>query len=261
VSLGTGLDPAPGSVRDRRVVRVDGQPEKAQTVLAEHIAVVWLTPQMDGLFVDGPGARRRFLDRLVYAADPAHAGRVSAYEQAMRERARLLADYGPGADASWLDALEAAMAEKGMAVAWLDGMPSLDAEEHLRAGLAADRRTDAGDGRTRTGPHRTDLEVRHGTRKREAALCSTGEQKALLIALVLAHARMQAVERGASPVLLLDEVAAHLDRDRRAALFDLIEGLNTQAWMTGTDAALFDGMRDRAQFFHVAEGVLSAPAT
>ncbi|MGJ3260538.1 MAG: DNA replication/repair protein RecF [Rhodospirillales bacterium] len=295
VSLGTGLDPEPGSVRDRRVVRVDGQPEKAQTVLAEHIAVVWLMPQMDGLFVDGPGARRRFLDRLVYAADPAHAGRVSAYEQAMRERARLLADYGPGADASWLDALEAAMAEKGMAVAaarrdmvgrlaafieagagpfpgaelslvggpeaWLDGMPSLDAEEHLRAGLAADRRTDAGDGRTRTGPHRTDLEVRHGTRKREAALCSTGEQKALLIALVLAHARMQTVERGASPVLLLDEVAAHLDRDRRAALFDLIEGLNTQAWMTGTDAALFDGMRDRAQFFHVAEGVLSAPAT
>lgn len=290
VSLGTGLDPEPGTVRDRRVVRVDGQTEKAQAVLAEHVAVVWLTPQMDGLFIDGPGARRRFLDRLVYAADPAHAGRVSAYEQSMRERSRLLADHGPGADAAWLDALEATMAEKGMAVAWarrdmvgrlaafieagagpfpgailglvggpeawLDEMPALAAEEHLRSRLAAERRGDAADGRTRTGPHRTDLEVRHAAKKREAALCSTGEQKALLIALVLAHARMRAVERGSCPVLLLDEVAAHLDQDRRIALFDLIDGLNAQAWMTGTDPELFSGMRDRAQFFEVVDGTI-----
>ena len=294
VSIGTGLDPEPGGVRERRVVRVEGQTERAQSVLAEHVAVVWLTPQMDGLFIEGPGARRRFLDRLVYAADPAHAGRVSAYEQAMRERARLLADHGNGADATWLDALEATMAEKGMAVAaarrdmvgrlaafietgamtpatpfpgavltltggpeaWLDDMPALAAEEQLRSRLAAERRRDADDGRTGSGPHRTDLDVRHAAKQREAALCSTGEQKALLIGLVLAHARMQAVERGASPILLLDEVAAHLDRERRAALFDMIDGLNTQAWLTGTDAELFEGMRGRAGFYQVAEGAV-----
>ena len=294
VNLGTGLDPEPNGARERRVVRVDGETEKAQAVLAEHMAVVWLTPQMDGLFIDGPGARRRFLDRLVYAADPAHAGRVSAYEQAMRERARLLADKGVNADATWLDALEATMAEKGMAVAWarrdmvgrlaafieagagpfpgcelaliggpeawLDDMPSLAAEDHLRAQLASERRRDADDGRTWSGPHRTDLDVRHGVKKREAAMCSTGEQKALLIALVLAHARMQAVERDTCPVLLLDEVAAHLDADRRAALFDLIEGLKAQAWLTGTDAELFAGMRGRAEFFQVADGAISATA-
>lgn len=296
VTIGTGLDPEPGNVRERRVVRVDGQTERAQSALAEHVAVVWLTPQMDGLFIEGPGARRRFLDRLVYAADPAHAGRVSAYEQAMRERARLLSEHGQGADATWLDALEAAMAEKGMAVAaarrdmvgrlaafidtgpahrmgpfpgaelslaggpegWLDEMPALAAEERLRRQLSEERRRDAHDGRTCSGPHRTDLEVRHAAKKREAQLCSTGEQKALLIGLVLAHARMQGVERGASPILLLDEVAAHLDQARRTALFDLIDGLNTQAWMTGTDPGLFDGMRDRAEFFQVADGALCA---
>jgi len=295
VALGTGLDPEPGGVRERRVVRVDGQTEKAQSVLCEYVAVVWLTPQMDGLFIEGPGARRRFLDRLVYAADPAHAGRVSAYEQAMRERARLLSERGADADAVWLNALEATMAEKGMAVAaarrdmvgrlaafidtdtgpfpgaelalvggpeaWLDEMPALAAEERLRMQLASDRRRDGDDGRTWNGPHRTDLDVRHALKKREAAACSTGEQKALLIGLVLAHARMQAVERGACPILLLDEVAAHLDRDRRQALFDLIDGLNTQAWMTGTDPDLFDGMHGRAEFFQVADGAIRALGT
>ncbi len=292
VAIGTGLDPEPSGVRERRVVRIDGHTERAQSVLAEHVAVVWLTPQMDGLFTEGPGARRRFLDRLVYAADPAHAGRVSAYEQAMRERARLLSEHGPGADATWLNALEATMAEKGTAVAaarrdmvgrlaafietgagpfpgaelalvggpeaWLDGGPALETEDRLRKQLAEDRRRDASDGRTSCGPHRTDLDVRHAEKKREAALCSTGEQKALLIALVLAHARMQGVERGASPVLLLDEVAAHLDQTRRSALFDLIDSLNAQAWMTGTDPDLFDGMQDRAGYYHVADGAVRA---
>lgn len=292
LDIGTGIDPEPGNVRERRVVRIEGRTERAQTVLCEHLAVVWLTPQMDGLFVDGPGSRRRFLDRLVYAADPAHAGRVSAYEQAMRERARLLADRGLSADAGWLDALEATMAEKGMAVAaarrdmvgrlaaftetgagpfpgaelaliggpeaWLDEVPALAAEERLRAQFCQDRACDAGDGRTRNGPHRTDLDVRHGVKKREAAMCSTGEQKALLTGLVLAHARMQTVEQGRCPVLLLDEIVAHLDHDRRLALFDLIDDLGAQVWMTGTDPELFDGMRGRAGFFDVADGAIHA---
>lgn len=290
VDLGTGLDPDATSIRDRRVVRVDGETERSQAVLSEHVAVVWLTPQMDGLFIEGPGGRRRFLDRLVYAADPAHAGRVSAYEQAMRERSRLLSDRGTGADAGWLDALEGTMAEKGMAVAaarrdmvgrlvafidedtgpfptadlalvggpeaWLDDGPALAAEEKFRAQLSADRHQDAADGRTHSGPHRTDLDVRHRAKAREAGSCSTGEQKALLIGLVLAHARMQAVEQGRCPILLLDEVAAHLDQERRLALFDLIDGLGTQAWLTGTDPVLFDGMRGRAGFFDVTNGAI-----
>ena len=292
IDIGTGIDPDPAAVRERRVVRVEGRTERAQSVLCEHIAVVWLTPQMDGLFIDGPGARRRFLDRLVYAADPAHAGRVSAYEQAMRERVRLLSERGLAADSGWLDALEATMAEKGMAVAaarrdmvgrlaafidvgtgpfpgaelallggpeaWLDEMPALAAEERLRAQLCQDRKFDAEDGRTKNGPHRTDLEVRHAVKKREASMCSTGEQKALLTGLVLAHARMQSVEQGRCPVLLLDEIVAHLDHDRRLALFDLIDDLGAQVWMTGTDPELFDGMRGRAGFFDVADGAVHA---
>lgn len=292
IDLGTGLDPDHTGVRERRIVRVDGETERAQSVLAEHISVVWLTPQMDGLFVDGPGGRRRFLDRLVYATDPAHAGRVSAYEQAMRERAKLLSEHGERGDAAWLTAIEGTMVEKGMAVAaarrdmvgrlaafielgagpfpgaelallggpegWLDEGPALEAEERLRKALYDDRGRDARDGRTNSGPHRTDLDVRHAAKKREAALCSTGEQKALLIALVLAHARMLAMEQGHCPILLLDEVAAHLDHERRLALFDLLEDLGTQVWMTGTDAALFEGMQGRAEFFDVADGRVSA---
>ncbi len=294
VDIGTGIDPDATGVRERRAVRIDGQPEKAQSVLADHAAVVWLTPQMDGLFLDGPGGRRRFLDRLIYASDPAHAGRVTAYEQAMRERARLLADKGLNADPGWLDALEENMVGKGMAVAaarrdmvgrlsafttteagpfpvaelsliggpegWLDEGPALAAEDRFRDLLREDRGQDARDGRTRNGPHRTDLLVHHGTKGRPASVCSTGEQKALLIGLVLAHARMQASERGRRPILLLDEIAAHLDHERRAALFDLIEALETQTWMTGTDASLFDGMRGRAAFFNVTDGAIVGAA-
>lgn len=290
VSIGTGLDPDHQGPRERRVVRVDGAPEKNQSALAEHIAVVWLTPQMDGLFIDGPGARRRFLDRLVYVSDGAHAGRVTAYEKAMRDRARLLSERGANADPTWLNALEGVMVEKGMSVAaarrdmigrlrafiargdgpfpkaeislsagpdaWLDEMPALAAEDKYRDLLRADRHRDASDGRTATGPHRTDLLVRHAEKARDAAVCSTGEQKALLIGLVLAHARMQAAEQGRRPVILLDEVAAHLDQDRRAALFDLLCDLDTQVWMTGTDPALFDGMRGRSRFFAVADGAV-----
>ena len=291
--LGTGVDPDNSGPRERRIVRIDGNTERAQSVLAEHASVIWLTPQMDGLFIDGPGARRRFLDRLVYATDPAHAGRVSAYEQAMRDRLRLLTDRGDAADAVWLTALEATMAEKGMAVAaarrdmvgrlaafivagtgpfpgaelalcggpeaWLDDGPALAAEDRFRDALAAERGIDAADGRTHTGPHLTDFAVRHATKGRQAAHCSTGEQKALLIGLVLAHARMQAAAEGRRPIQLLDEVVAHLDGARREALFGMIADLRTQAWMTGTDAALFAGVKDDAHFFTVADGSIHDP--
>lgn len=295
VNIGTGLDPDHQGVRERRVVRVDGAPEKNQSALADHIAVVWLTPQMDGLFIDGPGARRRFLDRLVYVSDGAHAGRVTAYEKAMRDRARLLSEHGLNADPAWLDALEGVMVEKGMSVAaarrdmigrlrafiaggdvpfpkaeislsagpdaWLDEMPALAAEDKYRDLLRADRARDASDGRTATGPHRTDLLVRHAEKSRDAAICSTGEQKALLIGLVLAHARMQAAEQGRRPIILLDEVAAHLDEDRRQALFDLLCDLDTQVWMTGTDPGLFAGMQGRARFFTVSDGAVHDQTT
>ena len=297
--VGTGLDPAEesGSAPGRRILRIDGIPAKGQGDLAALGAVSWLTPEMDGLFTGPAGARRRFLDRLVAGFLPGHAAHVAAYEKAMRERNRLLRE--PGAEAAWLDALEAAMAERGVAVAIaradftarlaaacagrvsafpapdlaLAGGPdgadhafaangaALPAEDALRARLRASRDADAEAGRALNGPHRADLEVRLAVsgsgRGRPAAECSTGEQKALLIALVLAAARLQAVERGAAPLLLLDEVAAHLDRDRRAALFDEIEGLGAQAWMTGTDAALFDALRGRACFVTAGNGALA----
>ena len=305
--VGTGLDPALDPARDpavgpesapgRRILRIDGIPAKGQGDLAALGAVSWLTPEMDGLFTGPAGERRRFLDRLVAGFLPGHAAHVAAYEKAMRERNRLLRE--PGAEAAWLDALEAAMAERGVAVAVaraeftarlasacagrvsafpapalaLAGAPdgadhafaaagaALPAEDALRARLRASRDADAEAGRALNGPHRADLDVRLAAsgsgRDMPAADCSTGEQKALLIALVLAAARLQAVERGAPPLLLLDEVAAHLDSDRRAALFDEIEGLGAQAWMTGTDAALFDALRGRACFVTAGNGALA----
>lgn len=312
VGLDPGLDPAgesaanPESAPGRRILRIDGIPAKGQGDLAALGAVSWLTPEMDGLFTGPAGERRRFLDRLVAGFLPGHAAHVAAYGKAMRERNRLLRE--PGAEAAWLDALEAAMAERGVAVAVaradftarlaaacagrvsafpapdlaLVGAPdgadhafaasgaALPAEDALRARLRASRDADAEAGRALNGPHRADLDVRlagpspgnggdgRGSgRGRPAADCSTGEQKALLIALVLAAARLQAVERGAAPILLLDEVAAHLDRERRAALFDEIEGLGAQAWMTGTDAALFDALRGRACFVTAGNGALA----
>ena len=309
--VGTGRDPAagdPDSAPGKRLLRIDGVPAKGQGDLAALGAVSWLTPEMDGLFTGPAGERRRFLDRLVAGFLPRHAAHVAAYEKAMRERNRLLRE--PGPDPAWLDALEAAMAERGVAVAIARadytarlaaacvrrvsafpapdlalaeapggppdgaapavaaGGAALQAEDELKARLRASRDADAEAGRALAGPHRADLAVRFAGPKGSggppgasggmpAASCSTGEQKALLIALVLAAARLQAVERGAAPVLLLDEVAAHLDRDRRAALFDEIEGLGAQAWLTGTDAGLFDALRGRACFVAVAGGALA----
>jgi DNA replication and repair protein RecF len=288
VQIGTGRDAASES-GERRLVRVDGTPAKSQAALAEHVNLVWLTPQMDRLFTEGSAPRRRFLDRLVYGFDPEHAARVGAYEQAMRERARLLRD-GPG-DPVWLAALEQRMAEQGVAVAaarrdvtarldavcrqargpfpgaeltltgevedWLGTMPALAAEQELRRRLAAARRVDGDSGTTTVGPHRGDLAVRHAGTGMAAAQCSTGEQKALLIAVLLAQARLQAELRGMAPVMLLDEVTAHLDAKRRAALFQEIAGLGLQAWFAGTEPGLFAELEDFAQFFCVADGTIA----
>ncbi len=285
--LGSGLGMHTGGKRQRRLVHIDGEAVSSQAALAEIFSVQWLTPAMDRLFLDGATARRRFLDRLIIGQDAAHAGRVLAYGHALRERSRLLRGQAP-ADGAWLDALEDTLATKGVAVAaarldlvarlnavtarppgpfpgaglmiggelesWLADGPALDAEDRLRDALRASRIQDAVNGGAAQGPHRSDLAVRHLAKGRPAAECSTGEQKALLIAIVLAAARMQTETRGAAPGLLLDEVTAHLDTDRREALFDEITALGAQAWMTGTEAALFEGLRGRARFFTIDGG-------
>ncbi len=286
VEIGTGYQAGAAGGRDKRIVRVDGEAVKNQAVLAQHLSCHWLTPQMDRLFMEGPGSRRRFLDRLVFNSDPAHLGRVNAYEHAMRERLRLLR--GAPADGDWLTTLEDTMATKGVAVAaaridiirclggqlteetgafpaaaveaagtvegWLAEGPALAVEDRFRDALKQARGQDAEDGHTAIGPHKSDLKVRHLGNGRPAALCSTGEQKALLVALVLGTARLRAYEQGTAPLLLLDEVVAHLDDIRRDALYDEISSLGAQVWLTGTDAGLFGGLAGRAQFFNVADG-------
>jgi DNA replication and repair protein RecF len=293
IELGTGRD---GTAADseRRLVKLDGQFRRGQSALAEHLQLVWLTPQMDRLFLDGAGERRRFLDRMVYGFDVEHAARLNAYDHLMRERARLLQGEAPARGAgreAWLAGLEEQMAGLGVAVAaarrelvgrllgampepgafpaaelaltgeldaLLERAPALEAEEWLRLRLAASRGLDAETGTTREGPQRSDLAIAHRGRERPARDCSTGEQKALLIALVLAFARALAAERGAAPLLLLDEVAAHLDETRRRALFAELLRLGAQAWLTGTDAALFAGFGEAAQYFAVEDARLNA---
>jgi len=299
VDVGTGRDAdAAAGGREKRVVHIEGKPARAQSALAEHLSAHWLTPQMDRLFIEGPSARRRFLDRLVFGFDTAHAGRVSAYDHALRERARLLRHGDPrtgrAADPEWLSVLEETISAKGVAVAaaridmagrldqmadvktagsdafptasvavigevedWLADTPALAAEDRFRAALIASRADDAAGGSASVGPHRSDLGVRHLGTGEEAAMCSTGEQKALLIAMVLANARLQEATLGSKPLLLLDEVTAHLDRKRRGALFEEILGTGIQAWMTGTDAALFAPLGRGAQFYSVENAVVT----
>lgn len=275
VEIGTGVQP---DAPERRVVRINGAPAAA-TLLAEWVTVLWLTPAMDRLFVEGPGERRRFLDRLTLALSPGHAHESTRYEAAMRQRNRLLADDAP-ADPEWLNALEARMAEHGAAidaarretVALLGGRLAAQPESvFARAGLAIEgwqgdagtlarelregRRRDAAAGRTLAGPHRADLLVTHLGKMQPAGLCSTGEQKALLLGLVLGHAELVADRVGRAPVLLLDEVAAHLDPGRRAALFDRLSGMG-QVWMTGTETGLFDAIPEGATRYHVVNGAV-----
>ncbi|MFD2261813.1 DNA replication/repair protein RecF [Lacibacterium aquatile] len=285
IEIGTGKPPG-GS--ERRILKLNGSPAKSQTELSDLLVVSWLTPAMDRLFQEGSSGRRRFLDRMVQGFDSNHAPRLSAYEHAMRERLRLLKERR--ADPSWLTALEEAMAREGVAVAVartqllsrlqtaveggigpfpaadiaLDGeietaLASQDAatvEVEFRAALSQRRRIDADAGATTHGPHRGDLLVRHRAKNMPAPHCSTGEQKALLLALLLANARLVKAARGLPPLLLLDEVAAHLDEERRAALFDELTALGGQAWLTGTDRALFNALEARGRYYTVEDGAV-----
>jgi DNA replication and repair protein RecF len=270
VEIGTGTSP---SAPERRQVRINGAPAAANA-LSEWLSVLWLTPSMDRLFQEGASGRRRFLDRLVLALQPDHAVHAARYEAAMRARNKLLAEERP--DAEWLTALEARMAEHGerLAVARAETVARLGAVladapespfaraglllegggEDLAYALPAGRARDAAAGRTLAGPHRTDLLVTHLGKSQPAALCSTGEQKALLLSIVLAHADLVADAREARPVLLLDEVAAHLDPRRRGALFDRLAAGGGQVWMTGTEPTLFDEIGSEASRFEVAGG-------
>lgn len=271
--IGTGtLASAP----ERRQVRINGAPASANS-LGEWLSVLWLTPAMDRLFSGPAGDRRRFLDRLVLALEPGHAHHSTRYEAAMRSRNKLLAHPGT-ADPAWLDALEAQMAEHGSAidaarlrtVAALGERTSAAPDDEfasaalslagwkaddLAGELRASRDRDSAAGRTLVGPHRQDLVVTHRGKSMPAALSSTGEQKALLLGLVLAHAELVEQRRGAPPILLLDEVAAHLDPKRRAALFERLEGRG-QVWMTATEESLFHGIAGASRF-HVQPGSIS----
>lgn len=261
---------------ERRIVRINGA-NAAATALAEWLTVLWLTPAMDRLFVEPASERRRFLDRLTLALHAGHAVHANRYEAAMRQRNRILAEEG-APDPDWLAALEARMAEHGAAIdaarretvallgARLAGSsdPSFpnavlsiegQVEPDLAAALAQSRSRDAAAGRTLVGPHRQDLLVTHAGKGQPAHLCSTGEQKALLLGIVLAHAELVAERTGTPPVLLLDEVAAHLDPGRRNALFTRLEGRG-QVWMTGTEMAVFDGLPGPVSRFAVADGKL-----
>lgn len=281
--IGTAWDTTGG----KRTVRINGAAAKSQIALSDYVSCLWLTPQMDRIFLDSAGGRRKFFDKLVFTFDTSHAGRVTRYENAMASRSKLLKD--GKADPAWLKSLERQMAETGVAIAaargaflerlqkscniarqeeehWfpkaqlslkgtieelLSRMPAVEVEELFLYQLEQSRGKDAETGGAATGTHKTDFAVRYAAKHMPADQCSTGEQKALLIGIVLAHARMMHGERGAPPILLLDEVAAHLDEQRRAALFDLLYDLGGQVWMTGTDESLFEAARDKAQFWHI----------
>ena len=302
VTLGTGIEPSspatddPGvSAGPTRICRIDREPARSAAAFADHLRVVWLVPAMDTLFNGPASERRRFLDRLVLAVDPAHAARVAGLERALRSRNRLLENHElskPGGE-RWLDAAEHQAAELAVAVAaaraetvqrlaatiaarppaqafpsadmaidgWLETMvlsqPAIAAEDRFRDVLRQNRARDAAAGRTLEGPHLSDLVVHYREKGVAAADASTGEQKALLIGLVLAHAALVATMIGTAPVILLDEVAAHLDPARRNALYDSLEEIGAQVWMTGADPATFAGVAQRADIIDVR--TLDAP--
>ena len=337
-TIGTGRDPE--TTMEKRILKINGQRERKQSVLTQYISVQWLTPSLDQVFIEGGSARRKLLDRLTYGFDPEHAARVTAYESAMRERNRLLAQ-GRGADTYWLSILEQQMAEhaiattlarldalqrmgevlsppagggpnpflrisgggetsedksedeehasghppvagearsaprqrgevffgsfskfslslQGVIETWLgEGMKALEAETKFAERLSDLRRVDALSGRASQGPHRSYLEVMHLNKAMLAEDCSTGEQKAILLAMVIAASVARASWCGLPPILLLDEVVAHLDVDKRGALFDLISGAGIQAWMTGTDAAVFQGLEGFTTHLEIASGTVA----
>ena len=291
-TLGTGIEPpANEEAATARRCRIDRESVGSATAFADHLRVVWLTPAMDPLFNGPASERRRFLDRLVLAVDAQHSSRVAALERSLRSRNRLLED-SPG-DSHWLDAVEHETAEVAVAVAagraetvtrlsaalaaaraqapefpqaeielqgWMEKLlpdhTAIEIEDRYRTLLKDNRARDAAAGRTLDGPHLSDLAVRHASKNIPAADASTGEQKALLIRLVLAHAGLIKQMTGFAPLLLLDEVVAHLDPARRAALYDALSSLGAQVWMTGADPAAFGDIIGRAQVFVVRNGIV-----
>ncbi|MFA4994515.1 MAG: DNA replication/repair protein RecF [Bdellovibrionales bacterium] len=288
--IGTGRDNAVNdSEGERRLVHIDGKPTRGQSLLAEHIAMAWITPDMDRLLAEGVSVRRKFLDRLVYSFDPAHGGRVRVYEKAMRERLCLLRE--GRADALWLSALENEMAQAAVAIAaarrhmidclrtaiaeggeafpraevdvrgtaedMLKNMPALPVEDALRTAFVRAREEDAMRGTCAVGAHRSDLRVRHCEKNCPAELCSTGEQKALMIALMLAYVRLLSETRRMTPLFLLDDIAAHLDDFRREALFEEILSIGAQVWFTGTDAETFAPLTPYAQALQIENGCIA----
>ncbi|MEE2955441.1 MAG: DNA replication/repair protein RecF [Pseudomonadota bacterium] len=292
VEIGTGLQPVIKegitSNSTNRTVKIDGVPAKGQIELGERLSALWLTPDMERLFLEGASGRRRFLDRLVFGYDPAHANRLRTYEKAMRERSILLAQgsqFG-STDTSWVSVLEKTMVEKGVAIVaarrtllerlnstismgtglfpsaylqviceldgWLGAMSAIEVEEKFSHRLLQNRRQDPNARSPRVGPHRSDLLVSHLDKNLPADQCSTGEQKSLLISIVLANTRLQGLERGIRPILLLDEITAHLDMERREALFAEIKELGVQTWMTGSDTNLFAPWGDVVQHFAIS---------
>jgi DNA replication and repair protein RecF len=290
IKIGTGRDPESSDDNpDKRITKIDGKIVKGQTELARHFSMVWLTPQMEQLFQESASTARKFFDRLVYSFDAEHASRVNEYDYAMRERNRLL--QMERADSTWLDALEQTMAETGAAIAQARiltsehinhaihqsalsfpkahihiegfierkleaGQSAVDVEDEFKALLRQSRGQDRATGRTLSGTHRSEMQVTHIEKQMPAESCSTGEQKAMLLSIVLAQARSGARWHGITPVLLLDEVVAHLDATRRLELFDEICQIGAQAWMTGTDPATFAALGSRAQFFSVSNASL-----
>jgi DNA replication and repair protein RecF len=289
-TLGTGIErPAEEGAAAQRKYRVDREPVGSAAAFADHVRIIWMVPAMDQLFTGAPSERRRFLDRLATAIDGEHGSRVNAFERALRSRNRLLED--PRPDAHWLDAVEHETAELAVAVAglraetvrrlsavlavraqsafppaeialdgWMESelanAPAVAVEEHYRARLRDSRTRDAAAGRTLDGTHLTDLDVVYAQKGTAAADASTGEQKALLIGLVLAHARLITEMTGTAPILLLDEVVAHLDPSRRMALYEELHELGAQVWMTGADPALFAEIKGNATFVEVEGGHL-----
>ena len=290
-TLGTGIDPpAPDATTNTRRCRIDREPVSSAAHFGDHLRMVWLTPAMDGLFMGAASERRRFFDRLVLALDSDHNGRVSALERSLRSRNRLLEDRN--FDTHWCDAIERETAELAVAVAamrgetvkrlsatlaareatspfptarisldgWMENalltLSATEVEDRYRERLRENRARDAAAGRTLDGPHLTDLEVIYAPKNSPARDASTGEQKALLIGLVIAHAGLVTEMTGITPLLLLDEVVAHLDPDRRTALFDALAQLGAQVWMTGADPAAFAGVAQRAEIFRVEGGTV-----
>jgi DNA replication and repair protein RecF len=291
-ALGTGIEPpADEDTTVTRKCRIDREPVSSASAFADHLRVVWLVPAMDQLFTGPASERRRFLDRLALAVDAEHASRVSALERALRSRNRLLED--PRADPHWLDAIEHETAELAVAVAalraetvtrlaaalkarhgspfpsaeialegWMEKLlpqhSAREIEDRYRAVLRDNRPRDAAAGRTLDGPHLTDLVVAYAPKDIPAADASTGEQKALLIGLVLAHAGLITEMTGFAPVLLLDEVVAHLDPGRRTALYAELDTLGAQVFMTGADPAAFAEIEARAEIFDVSPGQVAS---